>query len=179
MKRVFSNLLFIIGIFSFLATGYLIGERTFPKNLSFQGDAGLVSACIDHNKIPIGIRIPSLSINLPIIPSVIRNGIWETTMNGASYLLTSPVPGQKGNSIIYGHNYSNLLGKLPAIKPGQEIDIYYNDMSMKRFRVEYTSVVDPSQTDVLKQTNDKRITIYTCTGLFDSKRFVTVAELIV
>ena len=48
----------------------------------------------------------------------------------------------------------------------------------RNFLVEYTSVVDPNQTYILSQTKDKGITLYTCTGFLDTKRFVVTATLI-
>jgi len=67
------------------------------------------------------------------------------------------------------------LGKLPKVKPGQEITIVFTDGSSKIFTIEYTSVVTPDQTHILNPTADSRITLYTCTGLFDNKRFVVTA----
>jgi sortase (surface protein transpeptidase) len=50
-----------------------------------------------------------------------------------------------------------------------------NDGVKKEFKVEYTATVDPSQTYIIDNTKDTRITLYTCTGFLDSKRFVVVA----
>ena len=93
-----------------------------------------------------------------------------------SYLATSPLPGHKGNSILYGHNWKSLLLDLPKVKPGQSVFITNHNGTKQRFIVEYTAVVDPSQTYIIDATNDTRITLYTCTGFLDSKRFVVVAK---
>ncbi|MGB2731849.1 MAG: sortase, partial [Microgenomates group bacterium] len=49
---------------------------------------------------------------------------------------------------------------------------------MKRtFIVQVTANVSPDQTNVLKQSHDKRLTLYTCSGFLDTQRFVVVATL--
>lgn len=125
---------------------------------------------------PKHIIIAGTSINLPIIPSTIHNQTWETTEVGVSYLTMSPVPGEKGNSILYGHNWTDLLGPLTEVKPGQTIRIRYEDESQKTFMVENTATVSPNDTSILMASAEPMMTIYTCTGLFDSKRFVVTAR---
>ncbi len=127
----------------------------------------------DH--LPYSLEIPSIHANLPIIPALIQGKTWETTTKGVSYLKTTPIPGEKGNSVIYGHNWKTILGDLTQVKPGQKIIITMNDGVKKEFKVEYTATVDPSQTYIIDNTKDTRITLYTCTGFLDSKRFVVVA----
>lgn len=175
MRNFLSYFLFLFGLFCFLLSGYAFLERSLPGNLSFSVKQPIIKACINHNKIPVEIIIPSLALKLPIIPSSIKNGVWETTNEGVSYLLSSPIPGQAGNSILYGHNFTRLLGKLPQMKPGNEISIIYNDNSQEKFLTQFTSIVSPNQIDILKPSQDKRITVYTCTGFLDSERFVVVA----
>lgn len=154
-------------------------QRTNPKRLSFvsNGIEGNISS-INTSLTPKKLVIEDLDINLPILPSKVKRGEWEVVDSGVSYLTSSPLPGQIGNSILYGHNWTNLLGKLVNVKPNQVIKIKYQDGSIKNFQVKYTAVVLPKDVAILKQTTDRRITLYTCTGFFDSKRFVAVAQLI-
>ena len=116
-------------------------------------------------------------MDLEIIPSKITNNTWEATSQGVSHLSSSPIPGEKGNSILYGHNWTNLLGNLTKIKPGAEINIILKNREKKIFIVEYVSIVGPNDTQILADTDDTRITLYTCTGFLDSKRFVVTALL--
>ncbi|MBI2621982.1 MAG: sortase [Candidatus Levybacteria bacterium] len=160
--------------FLFLFFGfYLVTQRYSPKTLEFKNLE--VKNSIQADVRPVRIAIPSLGIEVPIYPSSINNGKWESTTKGVSYLSSSPVPGETGNSILYGHNFSTLLGSLPKIKPGEKIEITLSSGEKKVFTVRYTSIVDPTQTHILNQTEDSRITIYTCTGFLDSKRFVATA----
>lgn len=169
-----ARLLIFIGFFLLLLGAYLIFERYNPQRLGFN-NAPVSSITSSAGVFPKEIIIADLDIKLPVYPAQIKNNKWEATTYGVSYLVTSPVPGEIGNSIIYGHNWGNLLGRLPKIKPGQKIEIVFDNNEKRTFTVEHTSVVIPDQTSILENTLDKRITLYTCTGFLDSKRFVVTA----
>lgn len=154
----------------------MLWERNNPYRLSFSTPVRRQEPA--KNKVfnpPVRIIIKDLGIDLPVIPSKIVKNKWETVTSGVSWLSISPVPGEKGNSILYGHNWTNLLGSLPRVKPGYEIQIEYQDKTRKSFFVETTGKVSPNNIGVLAQSEDERITLYTCTGLFDEKRFIAVA----
>lgn len=178
MRKLLSTLLIAFGIFCYSLTAYSIYERTNPQRISFAYEAEKGDKPIQkHRNYPIQVQIVDLEISLPIIPAEIENGKWDATTQGVSYLTSSPLPGEKGNSILYGHNWANLLGKLPEVKPGQIIEITYVDGSKKQFEIAYTVTVTPDQTHILAPSEDKRITLYTCTGFLDTKRFVAVGIL--
>lgn len=171
-----SKILIVSGFLIIFLGGYLFLGRYSPKKLEFKDFK--ISKTVSSKIIPVRVIIPTLQIDNGVYPAKIDNGRWEATTKGISYLSSSPVPGSKGNSILYGHNFSSLLGNLTKIKPGEEIEILMNTGEKKKFRVEFTSIVDPSQTHILSQTTDTRITLYTCTGFLDSKRFVVTATLL-
>jgi LPXTG-site transpeptidase (sortase) family protein len=176
--KFLAHLLILIGILCCLCSAYFFWMRTDPHRLAFTNYQPAKVAVKQSKSAPQRIIIKDLAIDLPIIPSKITNNSnWETTDNGASYLTSSPLPGQKGNSIIYAHNWASLFGGLTAAKPGQKIEITYADGSKKKFVVEYTSIVSQNEASILAPSKDKRITLYTCSGWFDTKRFVVVAVL--
>ena len=175
MKKVVSKLFLLAGLL-FISFGfYLVYLRHSPKLLSFEGKKTSVKYASGSNQ-PSKITIPSLRLNLPIVPAISDGRDWETTHLGVSYLSGSPVPGEQGNSVLYGHNWESLLSKLPQIKTGERIEITMQNGSKKSFVVEYTAVVTPDQTYIIENTSDTRMTLYTCTGFLYSKRFVVVAK---
>lgn len=180
MKKLLSWLL-ILQSFSLLIVGlYQVYLHETPTVLSFNNYsyAKPVAKTTDTEKsAPIRIAIPAVGINLPIFISAVVNNVWQTTDLGASYLTSSPLPGNKGNSIVYAHNWESLFGPLQNAKVGQEVIITYPNGTKKTFVIAYTSIVSPDQSTILAPSNDERITLYTCTGLFDSHRFVAVALL--
>lgn len=174
MKKALSTFFLLIGLTLLVSASYLFYLRFSSHPLSFEGQPQKVR--MGNDKSPKSIIIPSISLNLAIIPATVTGSNWETTSKGISYLSTSPMPGEKGNSVMYGHNWLSILGNLSKVKPGQKIIVVMHNGLKKEFIVEYTAVVDPSQTYIIDNTPDTRLTLYTCTGFLDLKRFVVVAK---
>jgi LPXTG-site transpeptidase (sortase) family protein len=177
--KFFSPLLIIISIAFFSFGLYLLWEKNDVNRLSAKtyNYSASETKVIKKNNLPVNVIIPDLSINLQVIPAEMQGTEWQTTKDGVSYLTSSPVPGSTGNSVLYAHNWASLFGKLPAIKPGNVIEIEYANKTKKKFSVAYTLEVSPGDRSILEKSNDKRITLYTCSGLLDNKRFVAVAFL--
>ncbi|HUD18829.1 MAG TPA: sortase [Patescibacteria group bacterium] len=174
----FAAIIFLTIGCSFLALGlFLMWQRNDPNSLAFYGpDMVTLQTASASAQMPVRFSIPAARINLPVYPSVITEHTWADTKKGVSFLKTSPLPGEIGNSIIYGHNWNVLLGRLTTVKPGDKIFVTYPD-SLKVFTVRFTATISPNETFILKPTTDRRITVYTCTGFLDSKRFVVTATL--
>jgi LPXTG-site transpeptidase (sortase) family protein len=165
-------ILFIFGgLILLILAGFLSWQRFAPI------PASVVSPAPAESKFafPVGLTLPAINIDLPIIPSQVRNGKWEEFPNGISYLLQSPIPGRSGNSVFYGHNWPNLLGKLKDSKENDPLFIRFTDGSEKEFVVRSVTRVLANDVSILENTSDTRVTLYTCIGLFDSHRLVVVA----
>jgi LPXTG-site transpeptidase (sortase) family protein len=160
-------LTFSLVCFAFFA--YFLAQRYIPVKIS--------NPSVEVTSEPV-ISIPSIDISLPIIPARINGTTWETTTKGVSYLSSSANPGEVGNTIMYGHNWPNLLGRLSEVKPGQEILVKRQDGKTLKYIVQFTTEVSASQSDILAPTVDNRLTLYTCTGFWDEKRYVVVAFLV-
>ncbi len=177
-----ANFLLALGTLGLLFSFYLIYQRYNPQNLSFnidQSDFSNIRNPQSEITEPVAIRIDNVDISLPLIPSRIEKNKWEATARGVSFLESSVYPGEVGNSILYGHNWPNLLGNLTKVKPGDKIRIYYSNNSSRDFLIEYIAKVRPEDTSVLKNSQDRTITLYTCAGFLDSKRLIVVAKLLV
>ena len=175
--RSLSRFFYLLGALLLVAALFLTWQRSTPNRLSFATSSVGEEISVSTLKIPVRISIERLNISLPIIGTTLAGGKWTATDRGVSYLTSTPVPGEKGNSVLYGHNWPNLLGRLVRITPGDLIEIQLSDGSLRRFRVEFTTTVTPNQTHILAQTDDMRLTIYTCTGFLDRQRFVATAIL--
>ncbi|MFZ1549755.1 MAG: sortase [Microgenomates group bacterium] len=178
MKRLLGKFFTILGAAFLGFSTILIVQRFNPSRITFNNYEPLsINACRNVTYLPRIIRIPSLHKTLPIIPATINDGKWTLTDKGISYLTSSKIPGEEGNGIMYGHNWESLLGGLEKIKPGSKIEIEYTNGMKRTFIVQVTANVSPDQTNVLKQSHDKRLTLYTCSGFLDTQRFVVVATL--
>ena len=174
LSKIFST----FGIICFSLAVFFLWQRNNPNRIAFKSVPPVKQALYPGEKNPpVRLVIKNLKLDLPIYPAKINGQDWETTAKGISWLNFTPVPGEKGNSIIYGHNWENLLGKLDRIKPGAKIEIIYADASKKIFAVNSTAVVSPKDVSVLKQAEDRRISLYTWAGFFDEKRFVVIGKL--
>ena len=165
-----------IGLLSLIFSLILLVQRYNPDRLKFDGKIPSSNIIKTENNFPIAIRIPEIGINLPVVPASINNNKWGTTSKGVSWLIASPIPGELGNSILYGHNWNSLLGDLENAKTGYTVEILYKNSVKRYFQITYIAIVNPNQIHVLSPTDDARLTIYTCTGFLDQKRLVVTAE---
>lgn len=164
------------GLLSLLFSFILLFQRYNTNRLMFNGNIPTFYSDQTNKNVPIAFRIYELGIDLPVIPAYIKNNKWDTTSKGISWLIASPIPGERGNSIFYGHNWNALLGDLENAKPGYTVEILYKNSVKRYFRISYIVIVNPNQVHVLSKTDDARLTIYTCTGFLDQKRLVVTAE---
>ncbi len=172
MKRYFDTVILGLGLF-FLGFGaYLVIERNAPRDIVFastQESPTVIS--------PSRITISSAGIDLPVYSASIVDRQWDISKEGVSYLSSTPLPGSLGNSVYYGHNWHNLLGDLKKVKPGDLIVVKNNNGDEFIYIVHFVSVVSSNETHIYQNTSDYRLTIYTCTGLLDSKRLVVTGIL--
>lgn len=174
--RLIAKFLIILGLACYIFGIFLIWERNNPNRLAFKNYTGNYENVKVPNP-PTRIIIRDLGIDLPIYPAKQTSNEWQTTTQGASYLISSPIPGEIGNSIIYAHDWVSLFGPLLNAREGDSVEIEFADKTRKTFVIGQTTVVSYNQTDVLAPSKDRRITLYTCTGFFDSQRMVAVATL--
>jgi LPXTG-site transpeptidase (sortase) family protein len=114
-------------------------------------------------------------LNTPIEPQIYQDGQWTISPDQASYLMQSAAPGENGNTIIYGHNKRSILGNIRALKGNEIIVLTLSDGTTREYQINFITEVDPTETEFLEPTDTETLTIYTCSGLFDSKRFIVQA----
>lgn len=167
--------LFLI-IFGILLIIFSLGYKIYSKKvLSFSSQPTVVEKSVVNNIIPKKIIIPKVGIDLPIDVSTIKNNTWEVSKKNASYLDLSATLAAGGNTVIYGHNKSSILGAIRQVEKGDEIELLGSDDKSYKYIVDHTVVVDPDNIEYVQPKDRETLTIYTCTGLFDSKRHIIVA----
>jgi LPXTG-site transpeptidase (sortase) family protein len=124
---------------------------------------------------PTEIEIPSRKINLSVEQAFVEQNHWQISEKGVSHLSLSASPGQGGNIVMYGHNKKNIFGPLVGLKKGTKIVLTTKDGQKHTYLVADTFEADPNQVEILNPTNSEVLTLYTCTGFADSKRFVVKA----
>lgn len=125
---------------------------------------------------PSKVRIPSVNIEIPIEDADIIDGIWETSKDKASYLVRSAALGRAGNVVIYGHNKEHIFAPLIDTEIGDDIFVSDEEGDIHIYKVTDIQVVDSDEVEVVLPTDYEVLTVYTCTGILDSKRLVIKAS---
>jgi LPXTG-site transpeptidase (sortase) family protein len=171
--RKLGRFFFFLSLICFTLSGILIWQRYYnPNRLSFSQIPPARTSKFEL--FPDRIIISEIGIDLPVIPSQIKDGVWQTTPRGISYLISSANPGEIGNSIFYGHKWPNLLGNLKNIKPGNKIMVLSKNQT-RTFWISQVLIVSPKDIQVLNSGSNAQLTLYTCYGFADLKRLVVVA----
>jgi LPXTG-site transpeptidase (sortase) family protein len=124
---------------------------------------------------PTFINIPTTKIALPIDETAVSHGFWDVNDESASYLSTSSVPGEKGNTVIYAKNTPDGFSKLTSLQKGDIIIVDTKDGLMHEYEVTITEIVSPTNSDLINTTDKEVLTLYTSYGFGDLKRFVVRA----
>jgi len=171
---------FIFGLL-LVAGGLFLVFFSNINNFKFSRKEQLENVPLTANtsqEAPVRIFIPKIGRYLMIENGKVVNDRWEVSERGVSYLSSTPVPGQVGNTVMYGHNKDAILGRIQNLVAGDNIYILGNKGTIYKYTVFETKGITPQQVEILNQTDDKRLTLYTCSGFLDQARFVVVASLV-
>lgn len=162
-----------LGILTFIASLILRWHQS--RILSFSTTPQDSSATTGLNK-PISITLPKLNRTLSIEEARISDNTWEVSETGASHWDNSANPGDSGNIVIYGHNKNNLFGPIRWLETGDKIEITDTNGNLHTYQITATKTVPPTDISVVSPTSDETLTLYTCTGFLDQKRFIVIAK---
>lgn len=142
---------------------------------------------------PMYLDIESIGIkNIKITPNVDSENekVYDQYLKtGVAHFKGTPLPGDGGNSFIYGHsaiesfftNHSNnpetIFSKLDGIDIGQEVTVKKDDKVLE-YIVRNKKIVSPDDFSILQPANNKEtITMMTCWPLgIGTKRLIIIAE---
>ena len=122
---------------------------------------------VDHRQSDVKVRPAEGSlvgrIEIPRLKfsAVIFEGIEDATLDrGVGHLAGTATPGERGNLVLAGHR-DTFFRPLKKIREGDEIDVTGPD-GVSRYRVEFTQIVAPEATEVLRSTGGATLTLITC-----------------
>ncbi len=121
------------------------------------------------------IGIPAINVDAPVV----QGDDWESLKAGVGLNAASGIPGKPGNVILSGHNdiYGQVFRDLDRLNPGDEI-MLLTEKNAYTYIVNGTQVVQPSQVEVMRQTEDSTLTLISCYPyLVDTQRIVVSAAL--
>ncbi len=125
---------------------------------------------------PISIRVPRLGEYVSLTGSSVFGNNWEVSNSFGNYLIGSSKLGEVGNTILYGHNREDIFDFLSEVIEGDVIYLENDSREVYSYEITSVSIVDPDDVSVLYNSSDSKITIYTCSGDFDSERLVVQAS---
>jgi LPXTG-site transpeptidase (sortase) family protein len=115
-----------------------------------------------------------LSHQAPIRPAAVVGNQWDTYDTAVSWLSTSAAPLTGGNIVLFGHNTQKLFGILKQLKRGDLLTVTTQERVIP-YRVYESVEVMPSNITYITSDID-RLTMYTCSGPFDSRRLFVLAR---
>jgi sortase A len=102
------------------------------------------------------IKIPRLKLS-----AVIFEGTDDQTLGrGVGHLAGTATPGETGNLVLAGHR-DTFFRPLKNIREGDVIEVTGPE-GVSRYKVEFTQIVAPEATEVLRATGGSTLTLITC-----------------
>lgn len=131
-----------------------------------------------NNNTPVGpdplIIIPKINVEAPVVydvQSIEEQAVQEGLERGVVHYATTPNPGEKGNSVIFGHSSSNILNKgkykfaFLLLKSLENEDTFIIQKDGKRYvyKIYNKFVTNPQDLSVLNATDrPATMTLITC-----------------
>lgn len=159
------NALLLLGLF--LMSIFFVWKYHQSRILSFNSKE--ITRINSTDIKPIHIKAYPVGIDIDINPAVIIDGVWPVFPNSAGFITNGK------NVIIYGHNKNNIFGPIRYIKLGAIVEILDSNNKIHKYEVVETDTVYPDNLEYIKEKKEETLTLYTCVGFFDSKRFIVVA----
>lgn len=135
------------------------------------------------NKIPGENRvvIPKIGVDMKIVEGTNE----KVALNqGAWHYPTTSTPNQGGNTVITGHRFKyrppskETFYLLDKLEKGDKFIVYWQGIEYD-YEVTETKVVEKNAVEILNNTEEPIVTLFTCTPLFTTKqRLVVIGKLI-
>jgi len=145
-----------------------------PSVYTTQASASVVD---EITGVPVQLEIPSLNINLPIIPGYYnqKTQTWTLTVNKVQYATITPGPNNvEGNTFLYGHARAAVFANLHNILPNSEAIVKTSNDHTFYYVLSSIRSTNPDDDSVFTYSGPPELTIQTCTGLFwQNRQFFT------
>lgn len=140
-----------------------------------------VAATGTPDQVPVRVTIPSIGVDAPLeVLSLNADAILEPPVawDAAGWYDRSPVPGERGPSVIAGHltapDGPAVFFDLGALAPGDEVSVTQADGSIDTFAVDRTISAERTDSfpteEIYGPTPDAQLRLITCDGEYDPAR---------
>ncbi|MCH8518855.1 class E sortase [Candidatus Gracilibacteria bacterium] len=173
-------------------------ERHSPTRLLAKASREDINLDIAITPYENRVVIPKIGKNIPLVEVGTRNVdsvndlhdiFMEELERGIVRYPGSALPGEAGNSFIFGHSsnfpwlpgdYNEVFALLDRLNVGDEVIVYY-DQKKYVYKIREKDVVKPGDTSVLRNQNkdEKLITLMTCWPVGTTRdRLLVIGELV-
>lgn len=151
----------IVGLLAVGYAGYIIADAQTYQAIQLRKFAHDVPILEPH--LPaIGERIGEIEIpSLPLSAVIVQGDSPELLRRAVGHLAETAMPGEWGNVALAGHR-DTFFRPLRHIHTGDVIALRTFRGETFQYRVESTSVVSPTDIEVLKPSNGRELTLITC-----------------
>lgn len=102
------------------------------------------------------VTIPKISLDAVVVEGTGHKQL----LLGPGHMTETPVPGEAGNSVITGHR-DTFFRHLYELNKGDDIEVRRNG-KVYTYEVTGKKIVQPEDISVIRQTQDKQLTLITC-----------------
>lgn len=131
---------------------------------------------------PVRLQIPSLGMDLPVIPGYYNSHTqkWTLTTDKVQYATITPQPNNLvGNTFLYGHYRREVFARLHTIPSGASAVVTTDNGHTFYYLLDSEKVVSPSDSAAIFDYRGAPIlTIQTCTGLLFQNRQLFIFKLV-
>jgi LPXTG-site transpeptidase (sortase) family protein len=180
LKRIQNNtpeLLMIFGVFLVVVSTahQFLYARSLRLNQELVAQLQQQEVVEMQAATPVKVEIPSVNLSLAIEQVAVEADKWKIPQSAAGHVLQSAYPTFAGNIILFGHNKRNIFGPLRWVQPNQTMTLTLQDGRTRTYTITEVFETEPSDLRVVEPSMNETLTLYTCSGFMDSKRWVVKA----
>src|SRR2546421_10821481 len=157
-----------------------LGDPLSPPHQHAKTLPGTGSTGAGPNQVVAYISIPRIGVkSAPIYDRGVDGSGNMLIAKGYAvthYSNSSPIG--SGNAVLYGHDdiEGSVFARLQELVVGDELDVITSGGEAVVYHVTTRTIVAPTAVEILRPTNDVRLTVFTCWPTWvDSKRVVVTA----
>lgn len=129
-------------------------QHRMAREWQNQNQSGVISRAADDGLVKL--IIPKIGLKAMVVEGTSRHQL----LLGPGHMQETPAPGEPGNSVITAHR-DTFFRHIYELNQGDVIEVHRGG-KIYRYQVTGKRVTNPEDLSVLRQSQDKRLTLITC-----------------
>jgi len=175
MRRFLGYLEIMLPLAILLASGvFIVATLSRSAEMSFVA-ATPIEKIVPVTDEPLQMAVPSLDLTLNIAQGSYDPVLKSWSLNDTDVFIDANQPFLSSQTdaplaFLYGHNTDAVLGRTTGLQPGDEVVFKTKDSHRFTYGFTQAFTVEPSNTDVITDTQYGQLALLSCDGLFDERR---------